>query len=487
MELSQLIAVLPDARVRGSLDVSIGKIVSDSRHAGAGDLFVAIRGGEEVDRHEFVADAVARKVGAVVVEDEINTGDTTRITVENCRVAAAKLAARFHDHPDRKLLMVGITGTNGKTTTAFLVRNLLEAAGKACGYLGTLGLRVGDKLQPVANTTPEAAQLHEHLRSMVEAGNQAAVLEVSSHALALDRVGSVSFDLGLFTNLSRDHLDFHRTLENYLEAKAKLFESLESGGVAVVNKDDPAGAAIAGRVRGRTLTYGFLDGADVRAQRVQTGGTGTVLQLEWQGKRFEIETQLTGKFNCYNVLAAVTCGIALGVESEPIRRGIAALESVPGRFERIRCGQKFEVIVDYAHTPAALDTVLRTARDLTHGRVICLFGCGGDRDRGKRPQMGRVATDLADLSFITSDNPRSERPESIIEDILVGVENRDIVTISVDRRAAMRDAFSVAGADDLVVIAGKGHESGQELADRTIPFDDRQVARDLMREMGADD
>ena len=400
---------MPNARISGSLQVPIGKIVSDSRRVDAGTLFVAIRGGEEVDRHDFVADAVARNVSAVVVEEEIDTGSATRILVDNCRDAAAKLAARFHDHPDRKLVMVGITGTNGKTTTAFLIRHLLQESGRPAGYLGTLGLQLGDQLQVVGNTTPEADQLQEHLHQMVQAGLEAAVLEVSSHALALNRVGDVGFDVGVFTNLSRDHLDFHETEDNYLNAKAKLFEHLAPDGVAVINADDPAATAILERLDGSPLTYGFGAQARLRATAVQAKAFGTELTLECDGTRLQIDTQLTGKFNCYNAMAAVACGLAMGLQAEAIRAGLAGLASVPGRFERIRCGQRFEVIVDYAHTPAALDTVLRTARELTRDRVICVFGCGGDRDRGKRPQMGKVATDLADLTIITSDNPRSER------------------------------------------------------------------------------
>jgi len=480
MQLSQLLGALPDARVSGPVDVAIGKIVSDSRQVEPGDLFVAIRGGEEADRHEFVPDALARRAGAVVVEEEIDTTPATRVLVGNCRDAAGRLAACFNHHPDRDLLMLGITGTNGKTTSAFLVRHMLEAAGRPSGYIGTLGLQIGAALQPVGNTTPEADQLYAHLRRMVAGGIEAAVLEVSSHALALNRVGDVSFDLAVFTNLSRDHLDFHESEAAYFEAKASLFDRLATGGTAVINADDAVAPALLERAREAAITYGFGAGAGLRAVSADTVDAGTRLTLEFAGSRFEVTTQLTGSFNCYNVMAAVACGLALGLESDAIAAGILGLETVPGRFERVRNGQPYEVIVDYAHTPAALETILATARELTSGRLICVFGCGGDRDRGKRPQMGRIASTLADLVLITSDNPRGERPESIINDIWEGVmdrgwDGRTGVTAEVDRHAAIGAALAAAEAGDFVVVAGKGHESGQEFADRVIPFDDRQV------------
>ena len=490
MQLSQLLDVLPDAMVTGPVDGAIGKIVSDSRRVEPGDLFVAIRGGAEADRHEFIPDALERRAGAVVVEDEIDTTPATRVLVGDCRDAAARLAARFNHHPDRELLMLGITGTNGKTTSAFLVRHMLEAAGRPSGYIGTLGLQIGASLQRVDNTTPEADQLFAHLRRMVDGGMEAAVLEVSSHALALNRVGDVAFDLAVFTNLSRDHLDFHESEAAYFEAKAGLFDRLATGGTAVINADDPMAPALVERSRAATLTYGFGAGADLRALGAETVDAGTRLTLEFAGSRFEVSTQLTGRFNCYNAMAAVACGLALDLESGAIAGGILGLESVPGRFERVRRGQPYEVIVDYAHTPAALETILATARELTSGRLICVFGCGGDRDRGKRSQMGRIASTLADLVLITSDNPRGERPEKIIDDIWEGVvdrgwDGRTGVTAEVDRQVAIGAALAAAEAGDLVMVAGKGHERGQEFSDRVIPFEDRQVVCEWLAGKGA--
>ena len=483
MELQCLLEVLPRFQVRGSTNICIGKIKCDSRQVEEGDLFVAIRGGEEQDRHQFIPDALARKASAIVAEDEVQTGSTTRILVENCRTALAILAARYYNYPDRELLNVGLTGTNGKTTTAFMLRQVLEAAGINCGYVGTLGCQVGGRLEKTENTTPEAAELHAILRSMVEAGKKAAVLEVSSHALALQRVAGVQFRVAVFTNLSRDHLDFHQTEENYIKAKAELFKELKNawGGRAVVNIDDEAAPMMLEQVDVPVFTFGYSKEAQVRLLQTEATAEGMALQLQIPDGKIQVHTRLTGRFNCYNVLATVTSGLALELEPQAICHGIAALENVPGRFERVAVGHGYEVIVDYAHTPAALQIVLQTARELASGRLICVFGCGGDRDRGKRPMMGRVAAELADVVYVTSDNPRTESPEKIIDEIMVGVGGDVATRIFSDRREAILDAVAMAVPGDVVVLAGKGHEEGQDLGDRVIDFDDRLVAREALR------
>lgn len=481
MELKYLLEELPDAHVDGDREVDLTRIHCDSRRIEVGDLFVAIRGGQERDRHLFVGDAVARGARAVVVEEEVDCGQATRVRVGDCRTAVARLAARFYAFPANEMSNIGITGTNGKTTTAFLLRSILEAAGLPCGYLGTLGCWIDRVLEPVDNTTPEATELHRLLRSMVDAGKRAAVLEVSSHGLALKRVEGIPFCAAVFTNLTRDHLDFHGTWDRYFTAKARLFEDLAEDGVAVINLDDPMAAKLIERTRGRVFTYGYNQAAQVRFQQTEPGPLGTSLHFDTPLGPIAVEAYLTGSFNCYNVMAALATGLALELDPVAVCRGIAALENVPGRFERIAAGQGFEVIVDYAHTPDALERVLQAARELGPKRLICVFGCGGDRDRGKRALMGAVAGEFADLIVLTSDNPRSEEPEQIIADIAAGVPQSSESRCEVDREQAIITTLAEAQNGDILVIAGKGHESTQELADRVISFDDREVARRALK------
>ena len=493
MKLDHLLQTIDPSRIDGPVDVEVTSVECDSRVVGRGSMFVAIRGGEEEDRHRFVSDAIERGAGSVVVEEgacEFDRASATRITVPSCRGSLAELAARFNEYPARDLLTVGVTGTNGKTTTALLTRAVLEAAGRSCGYMGTLGKFVSADFDEMPNTTPEASQLHSVLGEMVAAGKEAAVLEVSSHSLALQRVEGIEFDAAVFTNLTRDHLDFHGTEERYFEAKAALFEQVSSardGSPVVVNIDDRAGAVLAERHADHAMTFGRSERADVAAVEVSSLASGTQMTLQTPRGEIEVHSQLTGAFNVSNVTAAVTCGIAIGLETVAITRGVRSLEGVPGRFERIDCGQCFGVVVDYAHTPAGLETVLQTAKDLTDQRLICVFGCGGDRDVGKRPLMGRIAADLADVVFLTSDNPRSEPADKIIADIASGTAGHTSVEIYVDRQEAIAVALESATAGDIVVIAGKGDEDYQVFADRTIAFDDRQVARQALREMGRSD
>ena len=490
MKLECLLEELPGADVDGDREVDLEGIHCDSRYVGQGDLFVAIRGGQERDRHLFIGDALSRGARAVVVEDPVECNGVTRVLVGNCRTALAKLAARFYNFPGHAMTNVGITGTNGKTTTAFLLRSVLERAGLSCGYLGTLGAWVDGKLERIENTTPEAIELHRWLRLMVDSGTQAAVLEVSSHGLALKRVEGIPFHAAVFTNLTRDHLDFHGTWDRYFSAKARLFEGLDKEGVAVINADAPMAVELAQRTPGRVVTYGFGPTAQIWLKKVEPSPLGTYLHVETSEGPVDLEIRLTGRFNCYNAVAALATGLALGLGSEAVLQGIASLDNVPGRFERIVEGQDFAVIVDYAHTPDALERILRTARELGEGRLICVFGCGGDRDRGKRSLMGKVAGELADISVLTSDNPRSEDPQDILCDIAEGVPQNSVSLCEIDRETAIVTAFSEARSGDIVLIAGKGHESEQELENCVISFDDREVARRALRVLhprGGDD
>ena len=483
MRLSELLQVLPEAEVRGPVDAEVTGLECDSRRVAPGSLFVAIRGGQERDRHQFVGDAAARGAVAVVVEDPVEAGAATRVRVSDARRALAQLAARFHGRPAESLLTVGITGTNGKTTTALLVRSVLAAAGMGAAYLGTLGALVGGQWRQLANTTPEAGDLHRELRAAVDAGDVAMVMEVSSHALALERVEGLEFDVAVFTNLTRDHLDFHGSEEAYFAAKASLFKRLRSDRrfAAAINNDDPRAAQLLTQVGSRGLSFAVDAAADVRPSRVRYTISGTELTVDTPKGPIEMRTSLTGPFNCSNVVAAVACGTALELDGEAIGAGIASVKQVPGRFERIDAGQDFLVVVDYAHTPAGLENVLRAARALAAGRLICLFGCGGDRDRGKRPLMGQVAEARADLVVVTSDNPRSEDPAAIIGDIVAGMVRPAAAVLEADREAAISWALEAARPGDVVVIAGKGDETYQVFADRAIDFDDREVARRALR------
>lgn len=489
MSLRAVLSDLPEAVVYGNEDLVVSGIACDSRRVEEGDLFVAIRGGEEADRHLFVSDAEAHGAQAVVIEDDsVHTRTAARVVVGDCRVALARIAAKFYGYPAKALSMVGLTGTNGKTTTALLVREILQAGGRPCSYLGTLGAldHRGCWTEVVPNTTPEASDLHRHMESVRVSGGGSVVMEVSSHALALNRVEGIEFDAAVFTNLSRDHLDFHGTEEAYFQSKATLFDQVVDSDkpLCAVNIDDTAGNRLATRLGSRALTYGSAEtGADVRLVRVEMGAKSSSLQFETPRGSLAVHSRLTGRFNCSNVMAAVACGLALDVDDAAIARGIAAVVGVPGRFERVDEGQPFEVIVDYAHTPAGLENILRSARELSKKRLICLFGCGGDRDRGKRALMGQAAEELADLVFVTSDNPRSELPEKIIDDIVSGMVGSAGVEIQVDRRLAIAQALQAAADGDVVVLAGKGDETYQILADEVIDFDDRLVACETLRVM----
>lgn len=485
MELKYLLDELPDACVEGDRDIQLGQIRCDSRCVEEGDFFVAVRGGQEQDRHRFVDHAIARGARAVMVEERIARPGVTQVQVADCRAALARMAARFYAFPGRGLLNVGVTGTNGKTTTAFLLRNALEAAGLPCGYLGTLGFWCAGALEKMDNTTPEAVQLHGFLRRLVDAGMRVAVLEVSSHGLALKRVEGIPFQAAIFTNLTRDHLDFHGTWDAYFAAKARLFEGLQEGAIAVLNADDAHADELARRTQARVVTYGCGPEAEVRLQRAEVGPQGTHLSLDTPAGPIEVQTQLIGPFNYYNTMAVVATGLALNLNAEALARGVAALARVPGRCEPISEGQDFAVVVDYAHTPDALERVLQAARSLGSGRLICVCGCGGDRDRGKRSLMGRVAGEQADWTVLTADNPRSEDPQRIMDEMAAGMPDPSAMHREVDRAAAIAVALGAARRGDVVVIAGKGHEQEQELADRVVAFDDREVARRVLRDLCA--
>lgn len=466
-ETARLVAALAGARVVGSLPAQVDAIATDSRAVRPGTLFVALRG-ERVDGHTFVAGAVARGASAVVVEVDGEYG-VPAVVVPDTRTAVSALADAFYDRPSEALVVVGVTGTNGKTTTTHLVRDVLEAAGMPCGVIGTLGGAFHDRHWELSNTTPLALELQGLLDAMRQAGARAVAMEVSSHALALRRVDHVRFAVGALTNVTRDHLDFHGTFERYAAAKRRLFDLAP---LAVLNVDDSSGAAFARALAdaGREpLTYAIDAPAALRATDVRLEGDGSTFAVHGHA----VAIALPGRFNVRNALAAFAIGRALGIDDATIARGLAATRAVPGRMERIGAFG-IHAIVDYAHTPDALENVLHAARETTRGRLIVVFGCGGDRDPGKRVQMGEIATRLADRVIVTSDNPRSEDPLAIARSIVNGFERTEIV---LDRRAAIRRAIDDAQAGDTVIVAGKGHETYQIVGDETRPFDDRDEVR----------
>jgi UDP-N-acetylmuramoyl-L-alanyl-D-glutamate--2,6-diaminopimelate ligase len=453
--------------------------------------------GEKADGHEFGPAAVEAGAAALVVERELEL-DVAQVVVPDARAAMAPLAARFWGDPTKDLRVIGITGTNGKTTTAFLIREILEAAKVQCGLLGTVQQVVGGAEEEVERTTPEAIELQATFRRMLEVGDRACVMEVSSHALALHRADAINFEVALFTNLTQDHLDFHAGMEDYFGAKRLLFEMGPKA--SIVNVDDAYGRRLAGEFNCVTFSAEGAD-ADFTAQDNSFDTAGAQFTVNCPpkglkpvhdsgnqpiGGKVRVRTGLPGHFNVANALGAFAVATALGVAPEVGAEGLARAQGVPGRFEPVDEGQAFAVMVDYAHTPDSLENVLQAARRLTEGRLIAVFGAGGDRDRDKRPKMGQAGAALSDLAIVTSDNPRSEDPDAIIAEIVTGIENPAAVEIEPDRRAAISLALGRARPGDTVVIAGKGHEQGQEFEHgRKVPFDDREVAREELRRLGS--
>ena len=468
---------------RDPAPVLVADLAYDARRVTPGALFACVPG-ERADGHDFAAQAVERGAVALLVERELDL-DVPQLVVPDARLGMALAADAFFGRPTRELEVAGVTGTNGKTTTAFLLYSILAAAGHRPGLLGTVEMRIGGERRPVTRTTPEAIDLQRTFRELLDAGDRSCAMEASSHASELKRLVGTRFRALVFTNLSQDHLDFHGTLEAYYDAKRRLFSEPDVDGnrpPAAVNVGDPHGRRLADELRGlggRVLTFGLVDEADVRAERLELTPSAT----SFRAAGLTVRPRLRGRFNVENVLGAIAAGNLLEIADDAIVRGIEHVAGVPGRFESVDEGQPFAVLVDYAHTPEALENVLAEARRLAAGRLICVFGCGGDRDRAKRPLMGEVVTRLADRAIVTSDNPRSEDPLEIIAAIRAGMAGDE--EVEPDRAAAIARAVEDAEEGDVVVIAGKGHEQGQEFGDRTIPFDDREVARDALRRLGA--
>ncbi|MFB3144734.1 MAG: UDP-N-acetylmuramoyl-L-alanyl-D-glutamate--2,6-diaminopimelate ligase [Candidatus Methylomirabilales bacterium] len=493
--LRELIDGLPYTLLQGDLDEEVAAVEYDSRQAGPQSLFVCIRGARD-DGHCFIPEAVRRGAVAVLVDHDIQSAGGppvpgTILQVGESRRALSHVATRFYDSPSRELCLTGITGTNGKTTVSYLAEAVLRAGGRRVGVIGTVEYRCEGVCREAERTTPEASDLQALLRWMRAQGADAVVMEVSSHSLVLHRVLGCAFDVAVFTNLTQDHLDFHGTMENYFEAKAQFFTMLrEKEGAAVLNLDDPAGKRLQEMMPGRVVTYGLTAEADVTAltPAYTLQGIRATIRTPWgTGK---LQSPLLGRHNLYNLLAAVGVGGALGIPVKRVVEGLATVRNIPGRLEPVEAGQPFDVVVDYAHTPDALAWVLRALRELCTGRLTVVFGCGGDRDRKKRPLMGEAAAQWADRVFLTSDNPRSEAPEAIVEEIREGVRRvpggEDRTIVRVDRREAIEAGLQEVRPGDMILIAGKGHERTQTVGRQVIPFDDRQVARDVLRQLGYD-
>jgi UDP-N-acetylmuramoyl-L-alanyl-D-glutamate--2,6-diaminopimelate ligase len=489
MQLKELVKQFAVLGVEGSLDREVAGIVYDSRRVTPGMVFVAIPGAH-VDGHDFINTAISRGASAIICErNGFSSSRATKIKVPDVREALARASACYYHHPSSKLQVIGVTGTNGKTTVAFMIKEMLEKAGIKTGLLGTVRYEIGDRVIPAHRTTPEALEVQQMMAQMVTAGCRACVMEVSSHALEQKRVAGIEFDVAIFTNLTQDHLDYHGTMENYFTAKQKLFTRTVNGskrGVVVINIDDAHGARLAEEADVEVkLTYGIHAAASLRATKIKLGADASHFTIETPEKSFACKLPLIGRHNIYNALAATGAAFALDVGVAKIQSALNHMSPVPGRLEGVSCRQPFSVFVDYAHTDDALKNVLTTLREITEGRLLLLFGCGGNRDAGKRAKMGQVAAQFADYTFITSDNPRKEAAEKItaqIEEGFRSVKQADYA-VEIDRLRAINEIMALARAGDTVLLAGKGHETYQEFEDTIVPFDDRVHARDALENL----
>lgn len=489
--LAELAALIPDSYIIGDGDLVISNIQHDSRKVTPGTLFACMVGAH-VDGHTFIPQA--REKGAVAIitanEDADMPAGVAVLVVKDLFAALQKIVPFFYDYPSRRMRIIGITGTNGKTSITYMTRAMLRKMGFKVGIIGTIQIMIEDEVLPIHNTTPDVVELQATLNLMQERGMDYVVMEVSSHALDQKRVAGVEFDTVVFTNLTQDHLDYHKTMENYKLAKAKLFDmvsdenNVKNGKCAVINIDDEAGKTMQEHAKCRQLTYAINNEASLKAENVQVLASGAKFDIKVGQASLPLDLKITGIFNIYNVMAAVGAAMAEGVPVPIIKATMDEFTSVPGRFELVRGGQDYSVIVDYAHTPDGLENILKTARQIAKKRIITVFGCGGDRDRTKRPIMGRIAAELSDVIIATSDNPRTEDPQIILNQVVEGVrekagdkQHEDII----DRREAIFRAVEIAETDDIVVIAGKGHENYQILKDKTIHFDDKEVALEAIK------
>jgi UDP-N-acetylmuramoyl-L-alanyl-D-glutamate--2,6-diaminopimelate ligase len=496
MTVMQLLAALngqvPIVERHGALDQAITSVTDDSRSVVPGSLFVAVKG-ERVNGHRYVEQAITAGAAAIVAEESVERKSLPFVKVADSRKALGLIGSRFHGDPSARLTMIGVTGTNGKTTTTYLCKALLEGMGRRVGLIGTVVYQIGSETIAASHTTPGALELQALLAKMAEVDMDSVVMEVSSHALAMDRTSGCEYDVAVFTNLTQDHLDYHRTMEEYFQAKLRLFTTLGQGNKrgqrAVVNVDDPRGAQVRAACRVPVWGFGIKSRADLQAQDLRLSMNGSAFTAATPAGTFPVESRLVGEHNVYNLLGAIAVALHAGATHDQVQEAVASLTNVPGRFERVTAGQDFTVVVDYAHTEDALVRLLTAAQALKSRRIITVFGCGGDRDRGKRPKMGRAAVEYSDVVVLTSDNPRTEDPLAILREVEAGVQealrgrpNVDYHLIP-DRREAITAAVRLAKAGDIVLIAGKGHEDYQILGTNKVHFDDREVAREAIQHL----
>ena len=488
MKLKRLIKDLPDAEVKGSKEIEITGICAHSKQVAPGNLFIAKKG-KKFDGSQYISEAI--ETGAIAVLNDIFDPSlkVSQIIHPNISQVEAKLASSFHHQPSQELLMVGVTGTNGKTTISYLIKHLLDSCHRTCGLIGTIEYLIGNHAVRATHTTPDVTTNQKMLREMINCNCQAAVMEVTSHALHQGRVKEIAFDVGIFTNLSPEHLDYHQTMEAYCQEKRKLFLSLDpenkkrlgSPKAVIVNVDDPWANEIIEGCKVPLITYAISNPADLRATSIRLKAEGISYTLEYQGKNYPVSLPLIGRFNVYNSLATIACGISQNLLMEAILEAVKTFPPVPGRLELVKNARKLKVFVDFAHTPDALRNVLKCLKELTKGQLITVFGCGGDRDSYKRPEMGKISETYSDYTVITSDNPRSEDPGKIIDEIAHGFKDPSRFVVKENRREAITEAIRLAQPDDLVLIAGRGHEPYQTFAHQTVEFNDREVAEDILR------
>ena len=480
MKLSTLVHHLDSMGTYNLCDVEITGITNDSRKVRPGYLYVAIKG-YKADGHNFIKKSLECGAQAIVSEEKLSL-DTSipQIVVRNTRKALSSLSCCFYNNPSQKINVVGVTGTNGKTTTTFLTKSIIEKAGYEAGLIGTINYQIGEKMITAQETTPESVELQRLIAEMVEAKIKFAVMEVSSHSAIQHRIENIDFKTAVFTNITAEHLDYHKTISNYMNAKVELFKNLRKDSFAVLNADDEFSEYFADRTNAKILWYGIKNDADIKAEICRESTSDIMIKLKYSGKEIDMKIPFVGVHNVYNVLAAVASAISLGFELDVIKSGIETAPTVPGRLESVPCNRGFEVVVDYAHTPHALETVLQALRNLVKGRILLVFGCGGDRDKEKRPLMGRIADEKSDIFWLTNDNPRSEDPLNIIDGIKAGIKPGRSFHTQINRHKAIADALSEATDGDLVLVAGKGHEKYQIIKDTITPFDDREVIKAIL-------
>ena len=480
MKLSTLVHHLGSMGTYNLCDIEITGITNDSRKVRPGYLYVAIKG-YKADGHNFIKKSIECGAQAIVSEERSSL-DTNipQIIVRDTRKALSSLSCCFYNNPSQKINLVGVTGTNGKTTTTFLTKSVIEKAGYETGLIGTINYQIGKKVITAKETTPESVELQRLISEMVAAKMKFAVMEVSSHSAIQHRIENIDFKTAVFTNITTEHMDYHKTFPNYMNAKAELFKNLRKDSFAVLNADDEFSEYFADRTNAKIIWYGIKNDADIKAEIYKESTRDVMIKLSCFGREVDMKIPFVGLHNVYNALASVASAISLGFELDTIKSGIETASTVPGRLENVPCDRNFKVVIDYAHTPHALETVLHALKNLIKGRLLLVFGCGGDRDKEKRPQMGIIADEKSDIFWLTNDNPRSEDPLAIIDDIKAGITSGQSFHIQTNRYKAIEEALSEAKDDDLIIIAGKGHEKYQIIKDTIVPFDDREVVKKIL-------